>query len=287
MLTEARVSFERILIVGCGYTGSRLAKLAEDAGIEVVATKRQWEAEQPFQTVAWDVAAGDSLATWMNPRTVVVWSVPTLPNLGDHLAPLRATLADAVRERVAGFVYVSSTSVYGNQDGRQVDESSSCQPSSPAGVMRLESENLVRTSAPRGVVVRPAGIYGPGRDLAMLIESGRYEVVNPDKITNRIHVHDLASALLFAAVHGSAGAVFNAADGNPARVGDVVDFLVERYGLTPPPSTTLEEYRRRKGEDAAARWTNEYAIVPAALVAGGFTFAYPDIFTAYRTGSIR
>jgi len=151
--------------------------------------------------------------------------------------------------------------------------------------MRLESERLVREDG--GMVIRPAGIYGPGRDVATSIQSGRYEVVDPAKITNRIHVEDLARAILFVAQHGRAGEAFNAADGKATTVGEVVDFLVDEYGISPPATTTLEDYAKRRGVDAAARWKNQHWVAPDLLVKRGFTFDYPDIFTAYRTGGIR
>ncbi len=288
-MTNSPISFDTIMIVGCGYTGTRLAKLAQADGLNVVATRREWEESPDFDTLTLDVT--DAQGRWaetLSPSTLVVWSVPTLPKLDEHLAPLRHALAAGRDAKVAGFIYISSTSVFGDHDGNEVSDNSSCHPDAPAGRMRLESEDLVRGfKGLRGMVVRPAGIYGPGRDVATSIQSGRYEVIDPAKITNRIHVHDLARVILFVAKKGDAGEVFNAADGNPTMVGKVVDFLVETYGIPRPATATLDDYAQRRGVDAAARWKNQYKVCPDRLFELGFSFEYPDIFTAYRSGGIR
>lgn len=288
-MMNSPISFDTIMIVGCGYTGTRLASLAQAAGIKVVATRRVWEESPNFDTVNLDVTdASGRWADLLSPSTFVVWSVPTLPKLDDHLEPLRIALAAAREAKVAGFIYISSTSVFGDHGGERVSDDSPCDPDAPAGHMRLESEDLVREfEGLRGMVVRPAGIYGPGRDVATSIQSGRYEIVDPAKITNRIHVHDLARILLFVARHGDVGQAFNAADGNATTVAEVVDFLVDSYGIPRPATATLEDYAQRRGVDAAARWRNQHWVCPDRLLKMGFSFEYEDIFAAYRTGGIR
>lgn len=287
-MMNSPISFDTIMIVGCGYTGTRLAALAQTQGLKVVATRRNWDETPSFDVVSLDVTDADGWADLLTSSTLVVWSVPTLPQLDDHLRPLRQALSAARDVKVAGFIYISSTSVFGDHDGEPVSDDSSCHPDAPAGRMRLESENLVRGfTGLRGMVVRPAGIYGPDRDIAESIESGRYEVVDPTKITNRIHVQDLARAILFVGQNGEPGQAFNAADGNPATVGEVVDFLVEKYALPRPATSSLENYAKRRGVDAAARWRSQYRVCPDRLSELGFKFIYPDVFTAYHVGSIR
>jgi nucleoside-diphosphate-sugar epimerase len=285
-MMNSPISFDTILIVGCGYTGTRLAAIAQADGIHVVATRREWDESPEFETLDLDVTdPQDRWAQILGPDTLVVWSVPTFPKLTDHLEPLRNAVAAASDANVAGFIYISSTSVFGDHGGERVSDESPCHPDAPAGRMRLESEKIVRDRG--GMVVRPAGIYGPGRDIATSIQSGRYEVIDPQKITNRIHVNDLARAILFVARNGAAGEAFNAADGKATTVGEVVEFLVDEYGIPRPKTATLEDYAQRRGVDAAARWKNQHWVAPDLLGKRGFVFEYPDIFAAYRTGGIR
>jgi nucleoside-diphosphate-sugar epimerase len=131
--------------------------------------------------------------------------VDGLRNVLDHLPPPRR------------FLYVSSTSVYGQQDGSWVDESSATEPVEESGKVVLEAEILLRSRLPDAVLLRFAGIYGPGRLLRQqAIQSGQPLTGDPQKWLNLIHVADGARAVLAAAQKAQPGQVYNVADGCPA-----------------------------------------------------------------------
>ena len=84
-------------------------------------------------------------------------------------------------------------------------------------------------------MVRPAGIYGPGRDrLLRTVREGR--PVQHRRRTNRIHEVDLARALVAMLEHPQPPPLLHAVDGAPARLGEVVTFLAARLGVDPPPA---------------------------------------------------
>src|SRR5439155_10779702 len=87
------------------------------------------------------------------------------------------------------FVYVSSTGVYGQTDGTWVDERSETVPTEESGRVVLEAERLLRSKLPAAVVLRFAGIYGPGRLLRrQLLVAGEPLVGDAEKWLNLIHV---------------------------------------------------------------------------------------------------
>ena len=99
----------------------------------------------------------------------------------------------------ARFVHVSSTSVYGQTDGEEVDEQSATEPEEESGKIVLEAERVLRRAAPEAIILRFAGIYGPGRLLRrQAIEAGEPIVGNADKWLNLIQVEDGAEAVLAA-----------------------------------------------------------------------------------------
>ena len=73
-----------------------------------------------------------------------------------------ANVLDALGEP-GRFVYVSSTGVYAQRDGEAVDETAATEPESESGRVVLEAERLLRARRPAAVILRFAGIYGPGR----------------------------------------------------------------------------------------------------------------------------
>src|SRR5262249_10131202 len=57
----------------------------------------------------------------------------------------------------------SSTGGYGQSDGSEADETADTNPADESGQVLLEAERLLRDTWPDAVVLRFAGIYGPGR----------------------------------------------------------------------------------------------------------------------------
>jgi len=197
------------LIIGCGYLGQRLGTMLHERGERVFGTVRSAsraaiiaglgiepviadvlepntleqlpEAERVFYCVGFDRTAGSSM------RTVYV---DGLQNGIDRL-PRSATR----------FVYASSTGVYGQTDGAWVDESAPTSPQHESGEVCLQAEDRVRAWAHAGdtqasaVVLRFAGLYGPGRLVRRsILERGEPIPGDPHKFLNLIHIDDAAQA---------------------------------------------------------------------------------------------
>lgn len=297
---------QRLVIVGAGYTGLRLAERAIDEGMEVVGTTRSDETEAALESLGatvrrWDAEDGvAALEASVASGSAVVYSVPTLfsdyegPGEGAgegngearHVTPVTDVLALAEGAGAERFIYLSSTSVYGDHEGAWVDEEDACEPTAPIGKMRRDIERAV-LGHDGGVttnVARLVGIYGPGRTLARYIESGRYQIVDRDKPTNRIHVDDIVTSVMAMIERGGEqNRLFNVSDGNPKKVGEVVDWLVREYGLEAPGETSLEAYAEKRSENAVARWANTYRVDNSRLLEElDVELAYPTVFDGYR-----
>lgn len=293
---------DKIVIVGAGYTGLRLAEAAVDEDYEVVGTTRSEETlealgEMGAEGVRWDVNQIDEspFEEHLEEGCAVVYSVPTLfRNYGDpgpggrgpmarHVRPLVRVLRSAAEAGASRFIYLSSTSVYGNHDGARVDEETPTDPTSPAGKMRRDIERWVMGQGETldVNVARLVGIYGPGRTMADYIERGLYKLVDGGtKPTNRIHVDDIVGALLTMIEEGPAGArLYNVSDGHPKTAAEVVDWLVERLDLERPEEISMEAYAEKRGPNAVARWKNTYRVDNSRLTEElGYELKYPDVF---------
>lgn len=114
------------------------------------------------------------------------------------------------------FLFVSSTSVYGQTDGGWVTEDSPTEPDQESGRVVLEAERLLRSRIPAAIVLRFAGIYGPARLLKKeAIVNGLPIAGDCEKWLNLIHVEDGVEAILAAEAHANPGTTFNIADGSP------------------------------------------------------------------------
>ena len=293
---------ERIVIVGAGYVGAELARQAVSEGYEVVGTTRSQEtvgklADVGATPVRFDVLDDpiDALAEHIGEGAAVVYSVPTVfreyDTKGDgmprHVEPVDRVLRACVDKGAARFVYLSSTSVYGNKKGAWVDETTPRAPSSPYGKMRRDIENHVLDFGDQIAVnvARLVGIYGPHRTILEYIQTGRYKLVEGgQKPSNRIHVEDIVQSIVAMIERGPSGTrVYNVCDGDPRTVAELVDFLVERVGIERPPEISLEEYARQRGPNVAARWKNTYRCKNDRLVDElGVQLRYPNAIEGYR-----
>jgi nucleoside-diphosphate-sugar epimerase len=213
------------LIIGCGYLGRRVAARWIDSGCDVIALTRS-EANAVelraigTQPIIGDVMEPDTLASLPNVETVLY--AVGLDRRGGHSQ--RAVYVDGlanVLSQVAPaspkFLYISSTSVYGQNAGEWVDETSECRPDSPNGQVCLEAEQLLRRSLPSAMILRLAGIYGPGRLVARAeqLRAGTPLTGNPEAWLNLIHVDDAATAVLACERVGEPGSTVLVSDDRP------------------------------------------------------------------------
>jgi nucleoside-diphosphate-sugar epimerase len=142
--------------------------------------------------------------------------------------------------------YLSTTGVYGDRDGAWIDEGSELRPSGARGRRRAAAEadwlDLWRERGLPVHIFRLAAIYGPGRNpFDALLAGTAKRIEKPGQVFSRIHVEDLASALLASIARPRPGAVYNVCDDEPAAPADVVAHAAALLGVPAPPLVPFEE----------------------------------------------
>lgn len=209
------------LIIGCGYLGQRVAALWQAQGQRVIATTRHaLSSPGNVEPIVCDVLRPESLRGLPAVETVL-YAIGFDRGSG---ATMRAVYVDGLANvlthlsRPKRFIYVSSSSVYSQDDGSWVDESCPTEPAEASGQIVLEAERVLRANLPEAIVLRFSGIYGPGRLLRrQAIECGEPIVGDADKWLNLIHVEDGARVVLAAAELGQPGRIYNVCDDHPVR----------------------------------------------------------------------
>lgn len=272
----------RVLVAGCGDVGSVLGARLVAAGDEVFGLRRS-AAELPdgIEAVRADLAEPASLAG-LPPAIESVVYLATADRYdaaayerayvrGPHNLIAALAKSGATLRR---FVFVSSTGVYAQSAGEWVDEESPTEPVQFSGKRLLEGERLVRAESTGCVVVRFAGIYGPGRNrLLGRVIDGKPCQETPPYYTNRIHRDDCAAVLQHVLDLRAPEPIYVGVDCEPATQCAVMDWLAERLGVTPPPRI------EQQGESDAPRGSNKRCR-NARLLASGYEFIYPT----YREG---
>jgi nucleoside-diphosphate-sugar epimerase len=180
--------------------------------------------------------------------------------------------------------YLSTVGVYGDCQGRWVDEASPTPPTTERSLRRLQAENawlaFGRDSGCRVEVFRLAGIYGPGRSVIDGLRAGTVRrIVKPGQVFNRIHVDDIALVLARAIDTPAGHAIYNVSDDEPAPPQDVVAHAAELLGLPPPPEIPFAQ--AQIAGMAASFWGECKRVSNARIKAAlGVALAYPT----YREG---
>ena len=144
------------------------------------------------------------------------------------------------------WISVSSTSVYGQVGGEWVDEGSLTIPKKFNGQLQLLSEESVLAENRNNLVVRFAGIYGPGRR-RMLSIAGKGGPIqfNPPYYTNRIHKEDCIGVLIFLFEKRLDGkrlhSRYLASDDGPTPMWEVVSWLAKKLKGKAPEIKQVEE----------------------------------------------
>jgi nucleoside-diphosphate-sugar epimerase len=274
----------RILVAGAGYVGVELALRLAREGHDVLALRRSPPREAlPDPNAARVRWLACDLADARRVGAVALEGVEALAYLVaadardaaayrrayvDGLAQLLARLrAGSSLQRV---LFASSTSVYAQDDGSWVDESSPAEPRDFSGLRVLEGEKVARSAGGHAVALRLGGIYGPGRTaLLERVRVGAAELPRAPRYTNRIHRDDAARACAHLLTLPEPAPCYVGVDREPADQAEVLRWLADRLGSAPPPG----HY------DPAAAPTGKRC--SSALLRGtGFTFAFPT----YREG---
>ncbi len=249
----------RALIVGCGFTAQRAARMLLRVGWDVTATSRSpenlgWLEGLGARLERFD-AARDGCIQAAAEGAHVLLSVPTLRLDGRLVEPTPALLA-ALRGVPRHLTYLSTTGVYGPL--RDVNEHTPVSPETERQRLRAAAEDAVRSHACAALVLRPAAIYGPGRGVHQAMREGRFQL-SPDssRLVSRIHVDDLAAIVVRALRQGVEGA-YPVADECPAASAEVARYCSELLDLPLPevvPEACLSETRRtdRRVDGSAIR----------------------------------
>jgi nucleoside-diphosphate-sugar epimerase len=282
---------ESMLILGLGYAGRAIAMAAHRAGFAVSGTSRDPAAAGagagagagalPGITLLRFDEAGDAIRAATHLVATAAPGEAGDPVLAAHAGAIRA----AAGLRWAG--YFSTTGVYGDRGGAWVTEDTTPAPSQERSRRRIAAEAAWAEALEGRVALdlfRTAGIYGPGRSVLDDLRAGKARrVVKPGRTFSRIHVEDIARAVVAAAggPHGAAPRVLHLADDEPAESAVVLEEAARLLGVLPPPALPLAEAWETMSPMGRGFWAEDRKVCSKATQAMlGLRWHYPS----YREG---
>ncbi len=269
---------KNVLIAGCGDVGSRIGLILADEGHAVCGLRRNAaKIPHPIKPVAGDLTRP---STWGALPARIDWLIYAAAASGSGEDAYRAAYVDGLgnaiaRAREAGVsrvLFTSSTSVYGQTNGEEVDESSPTEPSRYTGRILLEAESVLAELTVPNIALRYGGIYGPGRTrLLDRVRDSSARTPRTSQFTNRIHADDAARAAAHLMRVKSPAAIYNGTDCDQADLREVYEWIAKRLGVPPPAHD--------EGSAAAGRGSKR--VRSDRMRATGFVFRYPTFREGY------
>jgi nucleoside-diphosphate-sugar epimerase len=287
----------RVLIVGCGYVGVPLGAEFVRLGHEVFGLRRNSAAENELKAagirpLTGDVTKPDELQKL--PREFD-WVVNCVAAGGDaenyrevYLQGTRNLIEWLAPNPPKKFVYTGSTSVYGQNDGSQVKESSPTEPVSETSKILLETEKVLLDAAVQkkfpAVILRVAGIYGPDRGhwFKQFLKNEAFIEGDGSRFLNMIHRDDLVGCIIAALKSGRAGEIYNAVDDEPVSQKNFFEWLAGTLGKYPPPSVPENSVENRKRGMTNKRVSNRKLKMEL-----GCQFKHPNFRIGYSAELLR
>ena len=286
-----------VLIVGCGYVGVALGAELVRLGHEVFGLRRSAAAEGDLkaagiQPLLADVTRPETLAKLPHDFDWVVNCVAAGGNAENYreiyLQGTRNLIEWLAPHPPKKFVYTSSTSVYAQNDGSQVKESSPTEPLAETSKVLVETENILLAAAAErkfpAVILRVAGIYGPDRGhwFKQFMRGDAHIEGDGSRCLNMIHRDDLVGCTIAALKSGRPGEIYNAADDEPVSQLHFFQWLAQAVDKPLPPSEPeTPDAIRRRGV------TNKRVSNRKLKMELGHQFKYPTFREGYSAELLR
>ncbi|HMP72551.1 MAG TPA: SDR family oxidoreductase [Kiritimatiellia bacterium] len=270
----------RLLIVGAGYVGDRLAHHVRQRGGVVWTLRRTPTPEAPF-SIAADLTQPETIPFPSGITHILISAglqraqPQHYQHLFDHgLARFLSTLPRAA-PALQRIIFCSTTGVYHETNAAWVDETTPPNPIRDTASFYLQAEQHIQNHPASTIITRLSGIYGPGRNrLVREVQSGTARrLPGPVRYLNHIRVEDAVGALTHLLHLPQPAPLYLLTDHEPADRNLVLEHIAEKLNLPLPPwldSTDLPPL----GRGGNKRCSNQ------RLLESGYTLRFPT----YREG---
>lgn len=218
----------------------------------------------------------------------VIWMAPPRADKPDTslkqlqlFCSLRSSYHGLPKPRIT---YVSTTGVYGNVDGRWIDELTARNAQSDRAKRRISDENQLFEGNRKGWaqvhILRAPGIYGPERLPVDRLKNRQPAIERKDDSwSNHIHELDLGRLAFWSQIKGGCREIINACDQEPMKMGDYFDQVADALGLERPPRLPRQRVRELVSPMMWSFMQESRKIRSIRMHRIGFRLRYPSVQT--------
>ncbi|MEX2474777.1 NAD-dependent epimerase/dehydratase family protein [Marinobacter sp.] len=280
-ITESN-KLPRILMAGCGKLGGAIASLLTDHAKVFGLRRTPSNVPVGISPLGADLTQAEQVRSVIPDNLDIVIYCLTPSRYDEqgyqdaYVTGLRNLLDALQGQAMSRLIFISSSSVYAQDDDAWVDESSPTEPARFSGQTILTGERTALASGFPATVVRFSGIYGPTRRRFLEeVIAGSMDPASPAPFSNRIHEDDAAAAVAHLTGKALAGEpledCYIASDCEPVRLDEVVAWVRDQLPCNAPRPDA-----RKGGRAGSKRCHNR------RLLDSGFQFRYPNFRTGYQ-----
>jgi len=274
------------VFIGSGDLAARSADSLEDLGLSLIGACRNPDVLPPlFEGVKADYAQSGSLNFLepLKPDFLITTFKPLNPDFSGYqqgFVNAAKNLVDGLGEHIPSLViFVSSTRIFAENEGRWVNEQSPRTKTDPLGKSIVEAEKVLRRAGLPLITLYCSGLYGSSTDyLFKRVKEGAFSPQSEKCFTNRIHRQDVAG--VFAWLIGlrlnqeQLQNSYIVSDSYPASRMEIELWLAEQVKVPHSESKTIGGSLIRSGNK---RCDN------SLLVTSGYKLLYPDYKSGYES----
>ncbi|TCU38620.1 SDR family oxidoreductase [Rhizobium azibense] len=272
-----------VMIFGCGYSGTAIAKAFSVGTGRISGTTRSADKAELLRSQGIEafIFEGENIsAALLDAMASVTHLVQSIAprEAGDPLINLAGGQLGKMMPALQWIGYLSTVGVYGDHKGEWVSEETVCVPVSGRSKERLEAEGawlaLGKDLGIPAAILRLSGIYGPGRNAFVNLERGTARrLIKKDQVFNRIRVEDIAASARYLSDR-SLGGLYNVTDDLPGPPQDVIVEAARLMGVEPPPEQPFETAALTPL--ARSFYGENKRVSNAKLKAAGYSFSFPN-----------
>ena len=244
--------FPKPLIVGCGYLGRELCNLLEKSQQQPVCIVNSLDSQSRLKKkgrnaliIDLDQAPLDlaNQPLTLENNQIFYFAPPSSIDDNDHR--LQNFLDNCKPHIPNKIVYISTSGVYGDCQGRLVNEETALNPITTRAKRRVNAEHsLIRFCSQYScsyIILRVGGIYGAER--LPIHRLDKITVICPDEapISNRIHVIDLARICQSAMNSTASNEIINVSDGESTSMTDYYYKVADLAGVPRPRCVPMSQ----------------------------------------------
>jgi dTDP-4-dehydrorhamnose reductase len=241
-----------ILFLGYGYVAQYFCRTCNLDGFDIEASINQtkekyFKTPSNIKTTSFSEIGNSVLDNYDN----FVISIPPFYQLKTDIIIDKFHDYFLSRKATYKLIYLCATSVYGDHEGREVQEDSELKAQSSNGIARVACENkyleLQENQLANILILRLAGIYGDKRNNMLAIKNKEItQNKSSNRTVSRIHVADIVSIIKEIILSSKIkNQIFNISDNNPCKTNEVNDYICKELLKIDnlPISDEIKEFR--------------------------------------------